>query len=509
MQKLQTVNAETLLYEPLEKPSFVVDSLIPTGLSLFCGSQKIGKSWLMLKLCLCVSQGIPLWDMPTMEGDVLYLCLEDTFCRIQDRLFRLTDEASGRLHFAVASCKLSDGLIVQLEDYLKDYPDSRLIVIDTLQKVRTASKDNAYASDYGDISLIKDFADRGYPKTAVTTVTAVTPKDGHPPKERRNPPMPYAILRFQKRKAGGVAACERHNERKKEAYKSNPDIDMERSKNNYHLIAPPKYTYKKEINRMVAEAGCRTRKDSVMMVETLITASPEFMNQLPPEEQKAYFQTALDFISERVGKQNILSAVVHMDERTPHMHLCFVPITPDNKLSAKAILGNQKSLSEWQTAYHERMSSRWNQLERGQSSMETKRKHVPTWLYKLGGRLDKQYEEIVSALSDINAFNAGKKRDKALDLLSAWLPDVEKFSKEIGKQQAYIDSLKERIGQESDYAGRMRDEKYEQELKVQKANQKIFELQRTNEQMGRLLSKIPPEVLEELQKNHRSRAKER
>lgn len=321
--------------------------------------------------------------------------------------------------------------------------------------------------------------------------------------------MPYAILRFQKRKAGGVAACERHNERKKEAYKSNPDIDMERSKNNYHLIAPPKYTYKKEINRMVAEAGCRTRKDSVMMVETLITASPEFMNQLPPEEQKAYFQTALDFISERVGKQNILSAVVHMDERTPHMHLCFVPITPDNKLSAKAILGNQKSLSEWQTAYHERMSSRWNQLERGQSSMETKRKHVPTWLYKLGGRLDKQYEEIVSALSDINAFNAGKKRDKALDLLSAWLPNVEKFSKEIGKQQAYIDSLKERIGQESDYAGRMRDEKYEQELKVQKANQKIFELQRTNEQMGRLLSKIPPEVLEELQKNHRSRAKER
>ncbi len=159
MQKLQTVGADTLLYEPLEKPSFVVDGLIPTGLTLFCGSQKIGKSWLMLKLCLCVSQGIPLWDMPTREGDVLYLCLEDTFCRIQDRLFRLTDEASGRLHFAVASDKLSDGLIVQLEDYLKEYPDSRLIVIDTLQKVRTASKDNAYASDYGDISLIKDFAD--------------------------------------------------------------------------------------------------------------------------------------------------------------------------------------------------------------------------------------------------------------------------------------------------------------------------------------------------------------
>ena len=141
--------------------------------------------------------------------------------------------------------------------------------------------------------------------------------------------------------------------------------------------------------------------------------------------------------------------------------------------------------------------------------MDTKRKHIPTWLYKLGGRLDKQYEEIVSVLSDINAFNAGKKKDKALELLSAWLPDVEKFSKEIGKQQAYIDSLKERIGQESDYAGRMRNEKYEQELKVQKANQRIFELQKTNQQMERLLKKIPSEVLEELQKTGRTRKKER
>ena len=321
--------------------------------------------------------------------------------------------------------------------------------------------------------------------------------------------MPYAILRFQKRKAGGVAACERHNERRKEAYKSNPDIDVERSKDNYHLVPPPRYTYKKEINRMVAEAGCKVRKDSVLMVETLITASPEFMNSLPPEEQKAYFTMALDFLAERVGRQNILSAVVHMDEKTPHMHLCFVPITPDNRLSAKAFLGNQKSLSQWQTDYHERMSSRWNELERGQSSMETKRKHIPTWLFKSATRLDKQYGEIVSALSEINAFNAGKKRDKALELLASWLPEVEKFSKEIQKQQSYIDSLKEKIGQESDYAGRMRDEKYAEELKVQKANQKIFELQRTNQQMERLLKKLPPEVLDEIQKSNKNRNRER
>lgn len=295
--------------------------------------------------------------------------------------------------------------------------------------------------------------------------------------------MPYAILRFQKRKAGSIASCECHNERRKEAYKSNPDIDVERSKLNYHLVNPPRYTYKKEINRMVKEAGCKVRRDSVMMVETLITASPEFMNSLPPEEQKKYFTMALDFIAERVGRQNILSAVVHMDEKTPHMHLCFVPITPDNRLSAKAFLGNQKSLSQWQSDYHERMSSRWDELERGQSSMETGRKHIPTWLFKMGTRLDKQYEEIVSALSDINAFNAGKKRDKALELLASWLPEMEKFSKEIHKQDSYIESLKAKIEEEADYAGRMRDEKYAEELKVQKANQRIFELQKTNQQM--------------------------
>lgn len=141
--------------------------------------------------------------------------------------------------------------------------------------------------------------------------------------------------------------------------------------------------------------------------------------------------------------------------------------------------------------------------------MVTKRKHIPTWLYKLGGRLDEQHGEIVQALSDINAFNAGKKRDKALELLSQWLPDAEKFSREIGKQSAYIDTLKAKIGQEADYAERMRNSKYAEELKVQEANKKIFELQRTNSQMERLLKKIPPEVLGEMQKNHRTKSKER
>ena len=125
--------------------------------------------------------------------------------------------------------------------------------------------------------------DRGYPKITVIIVMTVTHTD-YPPKEKRNHAMPYAILRFQKRKAGGVAACERHNERKKEAYKSNPDIDVGRSKDNYHLVKPPRYTYKKEINQMVKEAGCKVRKDSVMMVDSNIQRE----DILPSEKARAY-----------------------------------------------------------------------------------------------------------------------------------------------------------------------------------------------------------------------------
>ena len=90
----------------------------------------------------------------------MIVCLEDNIERIQKRLFKLTDEASRRLHFAVSTNKISDGLVYQLESFLNKNKDTKLIVIDTLQKIRNQSKDNAYASDYGDISVLKTIADK-------------------------------------------------------------------------------------------------------------------------------------------------------------------------------------------------------------------------------------------------------------------------------------------------------------------------------------------------------------
>ncbi|MBR0351516.1 MAG: AAA family ATPase [Clostridia bacterium] len=160
MNKLETINALDLLYNPLEQVEYIIQDILPTGLHLFCGASKIGKSWLMLKMCLQVSKGEEIWGLKTKESEVLYLCLEDTFARIQSRLFKLTDEANEKLNFTISTNKISNGLVMQLEEYIKQKPNTRLIVIDTLQKIRNQSADSSYASDYGDISIMKNLADK-------------------------------------------------------------------------------------------------------------------------------------------------------------------------------------------------------------------------------------------------------------------------------------------------------------------------------------------------------------
>lgn len=157
----------------------------------------------------------------------------------------------------------------------------------------------------------------------------------------------HAILHFEKHKGNPARPLEAHHERQKEKYASNPDIDTSRSKYNFHIIRPESRYYHFIQNR-IEQAGCRTRKDSTRFVDTLITASPEFFKGKSPKEMAAFFQRAADFLIQRVGRDNIVSAVVHMDEKTPHMHLTFVPLTEDNRLSAKEILGNRASLSRWQ-----------------------------------------------------------------------------------------------------------------------------------------------------------------
>ena len=161
MTKLETITAEDLQNRTYEPTHFLVDELVPEGLHILAGAPKIGKSWLALWLCLCVAQGQPLWNFATAQGEVLYLSLEDSFQRIQTRLFDLTEDAPPTLHFAIMADTLKHGLEQQIEQFLTEHPTTKLVVIDTLQRVRgTGSDSNLYANDYQDIGLLKKLADK-------------------------------------------------------------------------------------------------------------------------------------------------------------------------------------------------------------------------------------------------------------------------------------------------------------------------------------------------------------
>lgn len=161
-KKLETMDAETLMTTPMEPLRFIVSGLIPQGLHVLAGSPKIGKSWLALWICLQVAKGEKVWEFETHKCEVLYLCLEDSFARIQSRLFEIADEAPSSLHFAIMSDAIGSGLEIQMENFLKEHPGTGLIIIDTLQKVRkTVSLNiNPYAADYDDINSLKQIADK-------------------------------------------------------------------------------------------------------------------------------------------------------------------------------------------------------------------------------------------------------------------------------------------------------------------------------------------------------------
>jgi len=242
----------------------------------------------------------------------------------------------------------------------------------------------------------------------------------------------YGILRFAKYKGPEISNIEAHNERAKEKYASNPDVDTSRSRQNFHLVEP-KGKYRAEAERQIAESGCRTRKDSVRVVEALITASPEFFKGKKKAEIKEYFQTALDFIREHQNPDTILSAVVHMDEKSPHMHLSFVPLTEDGRLSAKDIVGNKKKLTWWQDEFWKHMVKKYPELERGESASQTGRDHIPPRVFKEMTRLNKQRERLDGLLTGMTHLNMKARTEEICKLLDSYIPGVEKMQTQLNK----------------------------------------------------------------------------
>ena len=304
----------------------------------------------------------------------------------------------------------------------------------------------------------------------------------------------YAILRFAKYKGPTVSRIEAHNERTKESYASNPDIRHELSKQNFHPVAP-KGKYREVANQLIRNTGCRVRKDSVTAVEALITASPEFFEGKSRKEVREFFAHAVEFMKTKQDPETYISAVVHVDEETPHMHFCFVPITPDGRLSAKEILGNKMRLTKWQDEFWSYMVKKYPDLERGESVSLTGRTHIPPRLFKQAAHLNRQKDKLVQLLSEINAINAKTKSKEIAALLEDYIPGVEELMTKLKKtslaareMRGEIADLKKAV--DSSKASTLR------QLELEKKVQELDDLQYMVESLQQTMDAIPKEILD-------------
>ena len=309
----------------------------------------------------------------------------------------------------------------------------------------------------------------------------------------------YAIMRFAKYKGPEISNIEAHNERTKEMYASNPDIDLSRSKHNFHLIEPAG-KYRAEAESQIQAVGCRTRTDSVRVVEAMFTATPEFFKGKKLPEIRQYFEEALRFFEQYQSRETIISAVVHMDEKTPHMHLSFVPLTADGRLSAKDIVGNKKKLTWWQDQFWEHMVQKYPDLERGESASQTGRDHIPPRIFKEMTRLNKQRQKLEELLTGIGPLNSKKRAAEISKLLDGYIPAVEKMHTQLKKYNvAFTETATENK--------RLRKKAAELERSLEATTKtsvlkelRDAQLRRDYEDALALLERIPPEVLNEFRK---------
>ncbi|WP_033580904.1 MobV family relaxase [Priestia aryabhattai] len=178
----------------------------------------------------------------------------------------------------------------------------------------------------------------------------------------------YGIIRMQKFHKDAILGIQKHNQREGENSK-NKDIDSSRTMLNYDFVNEDKIKYHEEIKKMTATRVKRKiRNDAVLVAEFFVSASSEYMHAMSQDEQRKYFEASLDHIAGKYGQQNILYAVVHNDEATPHMHVGFVPITDDRRLAAKEYFHGKTKIRRIQDDFHNYMNKRGYDIERGEPS---------------------------------------------------------------------------------------------------------------------------------------------
>ena len=252
--------------------------------------------------------------------------------------------------------------------------------------------------------------------------------------------------------------------------------------------------YRDISNRIIRNAGCRVRKDSVTAVEVLITASPEFFEKKSRKEVKEFFNYAVEFMKSKQDPDTYISAVVHVDEKTPHMHLCFIPITADGRLSAKTIIGNRKKLTQWQDEFWSYMVKKYPDFERGESASLAGRTHIPPRLFKQAARLTRQKDKLVQLLSEMNAINAKAKSKEIAALLEDYIPGVEELMTKLKKTSK---AAKEMRGEITDLKKEVNSNKTStlRQLELEKKVQELNDLQLVVETLQQTMDAIPADIL--------------
>ena len=210
--------------------------------------------------------------------------------------------------------------------------------------------------------------------------------------------MSYLVLHMDKFKKDAIRGIQSHNRRERESH-SNPDIDYSRSTGNYDLCGNTSSNYAEAIQNRIDDLLMvkAVRKDAVHMCGLIVSSDKSFFTRMGKEETRRFFEEAATYLTEFVGKKNIISAMVHMDEKTPHMHFLHVPVTPDGRLSANSIY-TRASLKKLQTELPSYLQSRGFEIQRGvEQKPGAAKKHLDTREFK------QQKEALAGLRSEANA----------------------------------------------------------------------------------------------------------
>ena len=194
--------------------------------------------------------------------------------------------------------------------------------------------------------------------------------------------MSFAVVHMQKFKVAAVKGIQFHNQRERDS-KTNPDIDKSKTNLNYDLHNSKPIDYNQTVKTVISEnviTDRAIRKDAVVMCNFVVTSDKNFFDNLTDQEQSKFFEKSYDFFKNRYGEEKIISANVHLDETTPHMHLSLVPVTENNRLSAKSLF-DRKELRSIQDDFPKYIQEQGFDLKRGIDA-EGKNKHIETQKFK-------------------------------------------------------------------------------------------------------------------------------